>query len=174
MGVFDKFKDSISKFVNVTDSDYEEYDEQVTETPAKEERKSFSSSHDWEPDSNYAGSRVLRTEKSEKKGNVVSIDGNRGHSVRTIGDSQVVVKKVSGVAEVGSAADILKQGKIVVLNLEECPIDALQRVIDILYGVTYALDGSFNSIAEKAFVITPYNVSVSSEDYSELGETDFE
>ena len=163
MGAFDKFKNEISKFINVSDAEYEDYD------PAEEEfeKEEKTSSKNWNSEPEYSKPKTQR----ERKQNVVSIDGSRGPAVRTLGDSQVVVKKVSGVSEVGSVADILKQGRIVVLNLEECPSDALQRVIDILYGVTYAIDGSFNSIAEKAFVITPYNVSVSNEEYSEIIES---
>ena len=163
MGAFDKFKNEISKFINVSDAEYEDYDPDE-ETVEKEERRASVKERNSEPDYSNVASERSRSRKQ----NVVSINGNNGPSVRTIGDSQVVVKKVAGVSEVGPVADILKQGKIVVLNLEDCPVDALQRVIDILYGVTYAIDGSFNSIAEKAFVITPYNVSVSNEEYSEI------
>lgn len=162
MGAFDKFKNEISKFINVSDAEYEDYDPAAEET---DEEKASSKNRNVETD--YSKPKAQR----ERKHNVVSIDGNREPSVRSLGDSQVVVKKVSSVSEVGSVADILKQGRIVVLNLEECPNDAIQRVIDILYGVTYAIDGSFNSIAEKAFVITPYNVSVTNDEYSEIIES---
>lgn len=164
MGAFDKFKNEISKFINVSDVEYEDYDPADEETEKEEKRIP---AKEWNSEPEYSKPKSQR----ERKQNVVSIDGSRGAAVRTLGDSQVVVKKVSGVSEVGSVADILKQGKIVVLNLEECPSDALQRVIDILYGVTYAIDGSFNSIAEKAFVITPYNVSVTNDEYSEIIES---
>ena len=164
MGAFDKFKNEISKFINVSDVEYEDYDPADEELEKEEKR---TPAKEWNSEPEYSKTKSQR----ERKQNVVSIEGSRGPSVRTLGDSQVVVKKVSGVAEVGPVADILKQGKIVVLNLEECPADALQRVIDILYGVTYAIDGSFNSIAEKAFVITPYNVSVTNDEYSEIIES---
>lgn len=169
MGAFDKFKDGISKFINVADSEYEDYDPADDATEKEDKRTPVK---DWSSEPEYSKVKSQRSERAERKQNVVSIDGSRNPAVRSLGDSQVVVKKVSGVSEVGSVADILKQGRIVVLNLEECPADAIQRVIDILYGVTYAIDGSFNPIAEKAFVITPYNVSVSSEEYSEIGETE--
>ncbi len=162
MGAFDKFKNEISKFINVSDAEYEDYDPEE-ESYEKEETRTQVKERYPEPD--YSSSAP---QKKSKKQNVVPLDGGRTPAVRTLGDSQVVVKKVAGVSEVGPVADILKQGRIVVLNLEECPTDALQRVIDILYGVTYAIDGSFNSIAEKAFVITPYNVSVSNDEYSEI------
>lgn len=79
-------------------------------------------------------------------------------------DSQVVLRKVSSVADVGAVADILKAGHIVVLNLENCNPDHVQRVIDILFGVSYAIDGTFKPIADKAFVITPYNVTVTADE----------
>ena len=140
MGAFDKFKSEISKFINVSDAEYEDYDPDE-ESFEKEEKRTFTKERNSETDySNVVSDRS----RSSRKQNVVSINGNNGPAVRSLGDSQVVVKKVSGVSEVGPVADILKQGKIVVLNLEECPGEAIQRVIDILYCVTYAIDGSFN------------------------------
>ncbi len=159
MGVMDKMKTGINKFFTVTDDDYYDYEEEETAAepvaPVREEER--------QPE-------PVKPRREKARTNVVSLESGRGPAIRSLGDSQVVVKKVTGVAEVGAVADILKQNRIVVLNLEDCPADAVQRVIDILYGVSYALDGAFNPIAEKAFVITPSNVSVQGEDYSELGD----
>ncbi|MBR6702152.1 MAG: cell division protein SepF, partial [Clostridia bacterium] len=38
-----------------------------------------------------------------------------------------------------------------------------QRIIDVLYGVSYANDGDFKEIADRAYIITPNNVPVSGE-----------
>ena len=169
MGAFDKFKNGIHKFINVTEDGYED-------NYAADNYNDYGSQYQDSSDSEYEAienelrnvTGKSRAAKPAKHTNVVQMDNNRQGTLRSVSDTQVVVKKVSDVNEVGNVADVLKQRKIVVLNLEDCPNEALQRVRDILYGVTYALDGSFNAIAEKAFVITPDNVSVASEDYSEL------
>ena len=38
-----------------------------------------------------------------------------------------------------------------------------ERIIDVLYGVSYANDGDFKKIADRAYIITPNNVPVSGE-----------
>ena len=98
-----------------------------------------------------------RGEKASAPSNVVSMNGSKP---TVAAKPNVVLQKVTQFEEVYHVADILKDNRIVVLNLEACPQDIMQRVIDILYGVSYALDGSFEKIAGKAFVITPKSVSV--------------
>ncbi|MBO5859204.1 MAG: cell division protein SepF, partial [Clostridia bacterium] len=70
--------------------------------------------------------------------------------------------------EVGEVADILNDKRIVILNLETCPNDVSQRIIDFLYGVAYANHGDFRKIAGRAYIITPYNVPVSGELVDEI------
>ena len=79
---------------------------------------------------------------------------------------RVVFQKIDRFAEVNKVADILKQKRIVVLNLESCLNEDAQRIIDVLYGVSYANDGEFKKIADRAYIITPNNVPVT----GELGE----
>ena len=74
-----------------------------------------------------------------------------------------------GIEEVGEVADILNEKRIVILNLETCPNDVSQRIIDFLYGVAYANHGDFKKVAGRAYIITPYNVPVTGELLDELG-----
>lgn len=155
MGVFQKLKHTVDAFFTVDSEEPElaEENEQSASQPIVEEHA--------------AEQPKSRTkEKAEKKSNVVSFENSRS-SFKNVGDSQVIVKKVVSVDEVGAVADILKDNRIVVLNLEDCPADTVQRIIDILYGVSYALDGTFSPIADRAFVITPRNVSVQGEDMND-------
>lgn len=174
MGVFDKAKGVFNKFVDVTDDDYDDdYNEDYGEQDAAYE----------EPKPAAKPRRYDRAETADRRDNVVRFQQNGGNAPangaangaangrqRAFGDSQVVVKKVKSVNEVGAIIDILKQRRIVFLNLEDAPADAIQRIIDVIYGATYALEGTFRAIAERAFVLTPHNISVSGEDYSEFGE----
>lgn len=80
----------------------------------------------------------------------------------------VVFQKIDTFEEVGGVADILNEKRIVILNLETCPNDVSQRIIDFLYGVAYANHGDFKKVAGRAYIITPYNVPVSGELLDEI------
>ena len=67
-----------------------------------------------------------------------------------------------------TVADILNEKRIVILNLETCPNDASQRIIDFLYGVAYANHGVFKKVAGRAYIITPYSVPVTGELLDEI------
>ena len=47
------------------------------------------------------------------------------------------------------------------------------RLIDFASGLTYALDGGMQRIAEKVFLLTPRNVEVSAEERAALIEKGF-
>ena len=80
----------------------------------------------------------------------------------------VVFRKIDRFEEVGEVADVLNDKRIVILNLETCPNDVSQRIIDFLYGVAYANHGDFKKVAGRAYIITPYNVPVSGELVDEI------
>lgn len=84
----------------------------------------------------------------------------------------VVLKKLDRFEDVGGVADVLRQKRIVILNLETCPNDISQRIIDFLYGVVYANSGEIKRVAGRAYIITPHNIPVSGELLDEIG-TDF-
>jgi cell division inhibitor SepF len=46
-------------------------------------------------------------------------------------------------------------------------------MIDFCSGLTYALDGGMQRIADKVFLFTPHNVEVSAEDRARLVEQGF-
>lgn len=160
MGLFDKVK----QFINVTDDDY--IDSAETD---------YNDDFDFEPpqvrDSaeRQQTSRV-RSEKTTSStsnaNNVVNINSTKASSGQP--KPHVVFQKIDRFEEVGEVADILNEKRIVILNLETCPNDVSQRIIDFLYGVAYANHGDFKKVAGRAYIITPYNVPVSGELLDEL------
>lgn len=70
-------------------------------------------------------------------------------------------------------ADQFKRGVPVILNLQTTDNDLSKRLIDFGSGLTYALDGGMQRIAEKTFLLTPHNVEVSAEEKARLIEKDF-
>ncbi len=89
----------------------------------------------------------------------------------------VVLKKLDRYLDVQSAADVLNEKRIVILNLETCPADDSRRIIDFLSGVAYANSGDIKKIAGKAYIITPDSVPLSGdllEDLESLGDGYFD
>ncbi len=70
-------------------------------------------------------------------------------------------------------ADRFKNAVPVILNLQAAEPELAKRLIDFGSGLTYALDGGMQRIAEKVFLLTPRNVEVSAEDRARLVEQGF-
>ena len=70
-------------------------------------------------------------------------------------------------------ADKFKDAIPVILNLQSSDTDLSKRLIDFSSGLTYALDGGMQRIADKVFLLTPRNVEVSAEQRAEIVEKGF-
>jgi cell division inhibitor SepF len=70
-------------------------------------------------------------------------------------------------------ADQYKDSIPVILNLQGTDTDLSKRLIDFSSGLTYALDGGMQRIADKVFLLTPRNVEVSAEERARLIEKGF-
>lgn len=156
-------KEKFKQLISVTDDDYIDSDE-----------GEYNDEFDYEPPvaeshtvSARQSSQRVRTEKtSSASNNVVNINSSKASSSQP--KPHVVFQKIDRFEEVGEVADILNDKRIVILNLETCPNDVSQRIIDFLYGVAYANHGDFKKVAGRAYIITPYNVPVSGELLDEL------
>jgi cell division inhibitor SepF len=67
-------------------------------------------------------------------------------------------------------ADKFKDSVPVILNLQSSDQDLSKRLIDFASGLTYALDGGMQRVADKVFLLTPRNVEVSAEQRAQLLE----
>ncbi len=72
----------------------------------------------------------------------------------------IIVKPVS-FEEARSFADNLKDGKIVIMNLEDADKDTAKRFIDFASGLTYALNGHLYPIGKDIFLFTSGSVKTS-------------
>jgi cell division inhibitor SepF len=70
-------------------------------------------------------------------------------------------------------ADQFKDAIPVILNLQGVDTELSKRLIDFSSGLTYALDGGMQRIADKVFLLTPRNVDVSAEERARLVEKGF-
>ena len=67
-------------------------------------------------------------------------------------------------------ADRFKQSIPVILNLQNADTELSKRLIDFASGLTYALNGGMQRVADKVFLLTPRNVEVSAEERARLLE----
>ena len=66
--------------------------------------------------------------------------------------------------------DLVKQNSPVIVNLQVSDRDLSRRMIDFCSGLTYALGGTMEKVADQVFLLTPSNVEVSAEERQRLQE----
>jgi cell division inhibitor SepF len=113
-----------------------------------------------EPEAGRRGSRGRQTSvlKSVRNGN---------------GDVRVHLVVPKSFNDAQQIADKFKDSIPVILNLQSSETDLSKRLIDFASGLTYALDGGMQRIADKVFMLTPRNVEISAEERARLIEKGF-
>ena len=99
--------------------------------------------------------------------------GRTGNGGRGAGDVRVHFVAPKNFDDVQDVADKFKDSIPVILNLQSTDSDLSKRLIDFSSGLTYALDGGMQRIADKVFLLTPHNVEVSAEERARLVEKGF-
>ena len=98
--------------------------------------------------------------------------GGNGRSTAG-GDIQVHLVIPKSFNDAQQIADQFKDSIPVILNLQGADTELSKRLIDFASGLTYALDGGMQRIADKVFLLTPRNVEVSAEERARLIEKGF-
>jgi cell division inhibitor SepF len=88
-------------------------------------------------------------------------------------DVQVHLVTPTSFNDAQEVADRFKHSVPVILNLQTTDSELAKRLIDFASGLTYALEGGMQKIAEKTFLLTPHNVEVSAEEKARLVEKGF-
>jgi cell division inhibitor SepF len=119
---------------------------------------------DWsEPDAEPgAQTAVIRSAGGRRPLEAVASASVRVHLVvpRSFNDAQ-------------SIADKFKDSVPVIVNLQSADAELSKRLIDFSSGLTYALGGSMQRVADKVFLLTPRNVEVSAEERARLIDRGF-
>jgi cell division inhibitor SepF len=131
--------------------------------PRRSRREEFDDWTDPEPAAQTARTSVLRPAPEPRRlRGVESVPGtgaSRVHLVlpRSFNDAQQI-------------ADRFKENVPVILNLQGSDQELAKRLIDFASGLTYALDGGMQRVADKVFLLTPRNVEVSAEERARMLE----
>jgi cell division inhibitor SepF len=108
---------------------------------------------------------------SERRTTVLRPVGARAANGRGEVRVHLVVPKSFNDAQ--DIADKFKEAIPVIINLQGSESELAKRLIDFASGLTYALDGGMQRIADKVFLLTPRNVEVSAEERAALIEKGF-
>src|SRR5262249_44783157 len=95
--------------------------------------------------------------------------GNGGGT--SVASMHVVTPKSFNDAQ--QVADEFKRSKPVIINLQSTDRELSKRLIDFSSGMTYALGGGMQRIANGIFLLTPENVEVSAEEKARILEGGF-
>jgi cell division inhibitor SepF len=73
-------------------------------------------------------------------------------------------------ADAQEIANRLMADQPVIVNMQSASRDLQRRMIDFCSGVTYALSGGMERVADEVFLLTPSNVKVSDEERQRLAD----
>ncbi|MCR5202381.1 MAG: cell division protein SepF [Lachnospiraceae bacterium] len=137
---------------------------------AKTNRR-YSSSREEEPEEETSYSSRRRTSitktKNQETGKVVKLlNTSSGNSF------ELQTQKPMNTNDSAKICDSIKQGKPVVVNLEALEGFEAQRIIDIVSGCVYAVDGNICTVSKYIYIFTPGNIDITgdlinSSDFSE-------
>ena len=82
--------------------------------------------------------------------------------------ARVHVVAPSAFGEAQEIGDLVKQSSPVIVNLQLSDRDLARRMIDFCSGLTYALGGQMEKVADQVFLLTPSNVEISAEERMRL------
>jgi cell division inhibitor SepF len=111
--------------------------------------------------------------RTERRTSALRPVGGGGRGNGRGGDVRVHFVAPKNFNDVQDVADKFKDSIPVILNLQGTDTDLSKRLIDFSSGLTYALDGGMQRIADKVFLLTPHNVEVSAEERARLVEKGF-
>ena len=151
---------------------------------------------EWDDD--YAATEELERTYEEPRANVRRLSPRRRDrdpddwtQSKTVDEQPARLRRVDSPAPVGPApasvhlvvprsfndaqqiADKFKDGIPVILNLQGADQELSKRLIDFTSGLTYALEGGMQRVADKVFLLTPSNVEVSAEERARMLERGF-
>ena len=92
---------------------------------------------------------------------------------RSVGRAEVHLVVPKSFNDAQQVADRFKASVPVIINLQTAEVDLSKRLIDFASGLTYALDGGMQRVADKVFLLTPADVEVSAEERAALLEKGF-
>jgi cell division inhibitor SepF len=183
MGLGESWHKVMVYFGIAEEDDYEDEDEEETMAPHREPQRELERSYDERPnvrklnrsgrgrsdyDDIFADEAPPPLRSSSSGPRVVSpLEPVRQQRVEI---NLVVPKSFNDAQQI---ADKFKVDIPVVVNMQNAEVDLAKRLVDFCSGLTYAMDGGMQRVADRIFLLTPRNVEVSAEEKARLLEKGF-
>jgi cell division inhibitor SepF len=152
---------------------------------------------EWDEDGYITNEEIERSYSARDRQNVRRLSPRRGRdrddwtdSEPDLAHTQVGRPRLRGVESVSGQANVkvhlilprsfndaqqiadkFKVNVPVILNLQSADNELSKRLIDFASGLTYALDGGMQRVADKVFLLTPRNVEVSADERKRMLES---
>ena len=114
-----------------------------------------------------AGSR-WRPANVEARVESVTVASSVRQVPRQDGEAEIVV--ASDFADAQLLADHLRVRRSVVLDLRDTEPDTVRRLVDFASGITYALDGTMEKVAQGVILVAPARTSLGDDEIQRLAE----
>lgn len=154
MGFVENFK---GMFVSVDD----EYDDMVDyQHQQPQESRPVQQQVVQKPAPNqYYEEEIMAPRQTSNK--IMSIPGNNSSQV-----SQMVVKRPTKYEQAPEIGAEIKARKTVFVNLENTPLDVSRRLLDFLSGVTFAMDGKVDKLANLTYIFAPHDAELTNDEFA--------
>ena len=174
-------------YLGLVDDDYDDYDDYDARQPSSVGRvgqRSLSPLDDVdEPVAVVPNPRIRTLSRDETSATAVAAATPTSLSARSaVGSSSVrpISQETAGArvhivapgrfADAQEIANRLMSNQPVIVNMQSADRDLQRRMIDFCSGVTYALSGGMERVADEVFLLTPSNVKVSDEERQRLAD----
>ena len=160
-------------YLGLVDDDYDDYEayEEPQAVSARQGRVGYAPEAA-DLQSAIPGIRTLPRDV-DPTGSGVTVTPRSSGVVRPITPMQNAKVHVVAPARFADAQEIgdrFKNGQPVIVNLQVADRELARRMIDFCSGVTYALGGAMDKVADQVFLLTPSNVEVSADEKRRLQE----
>ncbi|MDQ6839240.1 MAG: cell division protein SepF [Actinomycetota bacterium] len=158
-------------YLGLSDDDYHDYDayEDAPSVASSPPRRPMSEPADMMGAGAVSAVRPMARDLPADPSNGVTVRP----VVRTITPQQsakVQVVSPTYFSDAQEIGDRFKNVQPVIVNLQAADRELSRRMIDFCSGVTYALGGSMDKVADQVFLLTPSNVEVSQDEKRRLQE----
>jgi cell division inhibitor SepF len=171
-------------YLGLVDDDYDDYDDYESRSPAAVgrtgQRAVGTIDEVDEPTTAMPSPRIRTLTRDETSGSPVAApapvarSGAGSSSVRPISQetagARVHIVAPGRFADAQEIANRLMNNQPVIVNMQSADRDLQRRMIDFCSGVTYALSGGMERVADEVFLLTPSNVKVSDEERQRLAD----
>ncbi len=159
MGFFDKMLD----VMRLSDDDDEYYDDDVDDLydddEEEVERPSFFNRKHTDDDTVEEKRSVVKEKPAPKVS--AKITPMRGGKKATTMGMEVCVIKPTSFEDAREIAETLLSDRTIILNMEGLDLGLAQRIIDVISGACFAIEGNLQKISNYIFIVTPASVDIS-------------